>query len=212
MAVTKLQIINGALASINTSQVTQSDLDLVSTTPAAAPPEATNALALFDGLFRALIDLAEWPWAITRTTLSPAAVTTNGGDYSHTVTLPGDLVRLVGMVKCQDWKQEGNLVYLDAKVDPDDDSDVQDVVVRYLTDSETLSLANMSGGAQYLLQASLGISLATNFLRDEEQALRLTRFYEFQLRIALTGVKKFVELPTTTFETALLLPTESRRR
>ena len=177
---TTLDIYNGALAAANATLMATDSEDT-----------ATGDIvrALYPARYRAILDLAAWPWA---TTIAPA-VREAGSDteYADRYPLPTTLIRLIGVMGNANWTQEGFKLHID-------DSD--GIVLRFVYEAP---IAQISGGAQLLLTTGLAIDLATAFLMDETMARRLTETYQIQLRIALTGIQSFVDMPTATFDNTL---------
>lgn len=174
---TKLDIYNGALAAANASLMASDSEDTAT---------GDVVRALFPARYRAVLDLAAWPWATTRSILSREA----GSDteYADRYALPTTLIRMIGVMGNANWAQEGFKLHID-------DSD--GVVIVFVYEAP---ISEISGGAQLLLQTGLAIDLATAFLMDETMARRLTETYQVQLRFALSSVQKFRDMPTATFD------------
>ena len=177
---TKLEIYNGALAAANA--------DLMATD---SEDTATGNIvrALYPARYRAILDLAAWPWATTRAILSREA----GSDteYADRYALPATLIRLSGVNGNANWEQEGRKLHID---------DNNGIVIKFVYEAP---IENISGGAQLLLTTGLAIDLATAFLMDETMARRLTETYQLQLRIALSGIQSFIDMPTPTYDNTL---------
>ena len=177
---TTLDIYNGALAAANA--------DLMATD---SDDTATGDIvrALYPARYRAILDLAAWPWATTRSILSREA----GSDteYTDRYALPTTLIRLIGVNGNANWAQEGGKLHID---------DADGIVIKFVYEAP---IAQISGGAQLLLTTGLAIDLATAFLMDEQMARRLTETYQIQLRIALSGLQSFIDMPTATYDNPL---------
>ncbi len=177
---TTLDIYNGALAAANA--------DLMATD---SEDTATGNIvrALYPARYRAILDLAAWPWATTRAILSREA----GSDteYTDRYALPATLIRLIGVNGNANWAQEGYKLHID---------DNNGIVIKFVYEAP---IENISGGAQLLLTTGLAIDLATAFLMDETMARRLTETYQLQLRIALSGIQSFIDMPTPTYDNPL---------
>ena len=174
---TVLDIYNGALAAANAS--------LMAT---ASEDTSTGDIvrALYPTRYRAILDLGAWPWATTRATLSREAGSAT--EYADRYALPTTLIRLIGVMGNANWVQEGFKLHID-------DSD--GIVIRFVYEAP---IAEISGGAQLLLTTGLAIDLATAFLRDEAMARRLQETYQGQLRVALSSIQGFGDMPTGTFD------------
>ena len=177
---TKLDIYNGALAAVNA--------DLMATD---SEDTATGDIvrALYPARYRAVLDLAAWPWATTRQIISREA----GSDteYADRYALPTTLIRLIGVSGNSNWAQEGFKLHID---------DNNGCTIKFVYEAP---IENISGGAQLLLTTGLAIDLATAFLMDETMARRLTETYQLQLRIALSGIQSFIDMPTQTYDNTL---------
>ena len=177
---TTLDIYNGALAAANA--------DLMATD---SDDTATGDIvrALYPARYRAILDLAAWPWATTRQILSREA----GSDteYTDRYALPTTLIRLIGVSGNANWAQEGGKLHID---------DNNGCTIKFVFEAP---LAQISGGAQLLLTTGLAIEFATAFLMDETMARRLTETYQLQLRIALSGIQSFIDMPTPTYDNPL---------
>jgi hypothetical protein len=173
----EIDIYNGALAAANATLMT---------TAADAGVTGDTVRALYPARYRSILDLAAWPWATTRAIISREA----GSDteFADRYALPTTLIRMIGVMGNENWLQEGTKLHID-------DSD--GIVIKFIYEAP---IANISGGAQLLLQTGLAIDLATTFLLDENMARRLQETYQLQLRIALSGVQKFIDMPTATFD------------
>ena len=173
---TELDIYNGALAAANATRMATADEDT-----------ATGAIVrdLYPSRYRGILDLANWPWATTRSSIGGAASSTNT-EYSHKYTLPTTLIRIIGVNGNSNWIQEGGEIHID-------DSD--GIIVKYVQEAP---IAVITGACQQLLTTGLAIDLATAFLKedfrfttnrdhaqDEAMARRLAETYELQLRVAL---------------------------
>jgi len=182
---TTLDIYNGALAAANAGQ-------MVTDVEDTAIGDVVRAL--YPARYRAILDLAAWPWATTRAILSREA----GSDteYADRYALPTTLIRLIGVNGNANWAQEGFKLHID---------DNNGIVIKFVYEAP---IAQISGGAQLLLTTGLAIDLATAFLMDEGMARRLTETYQVQLRIALSAVQPFIDMPTATYES----PTEHGTR
>lgn len=191
----KLEIYNGALARIGTKLLLEADVD------ENLKPEAVACNAIFPGLYRGILSIGKWKWAIKRGTLGAReADDPLGEDYSSQYMLPDDAIRMVGTLPRIDWEEEGNMLLCDA---------TGAVVVRYIYEAPT---AMIDGPAQRLLETGMAIPLATRFQRDEQMAQRMAVEYGQALRTALETIEPFIDLPTRTLDTALLLPGDQQRR
>ena len=65
-ATSKLEIYNGALARIGTKLLLEADVD------ENLKPEAVACNAIFPGLYRGILGIGKWKWAIQRATLTGA--------------------------------------------------------------------------------------------------------------------------------------------
>ena len=178
---TELVIYNGALAAANATRMATADEDT-----------ATGNIVrdLYPSRYRAILDLADWPWATTRTSLASTGATSANTEYSHKYVLPTTLIRIIGVNGNPNWVQEGGEIHID-------DSD--GIVVKYVQEAP---IAVITGACQQLLTTGLAIDLATAFLKedfrfttnrdhaqDEAMARRLAESYELQLRIALGATR-----------------------
>lgn len=192
---TKLEIYNAALASVNAATLSNENQDTA---------EGQAVRAIFPIHFQALIPLAKWQWAKKRATIaSPDATAPVGGDYTQQYSLPSDFVRMVGVLAPSappSWEVEADKLLV---------SDDNGVTILYLSNADGV-LAFMDGAAARLLQISIGIDLATRFMRNEEMARRLQVQYNLHLQLALNSVQDFVDLPAINLESALLAPGQPR--
>ena len=107
---------------------------------------------------------------------------------------------MVGTIPRIEWDEEGDKLLCDA---------TEAIVVRYIYEAPTEMI---DGPAQRLLETGMAIPLATRFQRDEQMAQRMAVEYGQALRTALETIEPFIDLPTRTLDTALLLPGDQQRR
>ena len=181
---TVLDIYNGALAAANASLMASDSEDTAT---------GNIVRALYPARYRAILDLAAWPWATPRQIISREA----GSDteYADRYALPTTLIRLLGVSGNANWTQEGYKLHID---------DNNGCTIKFVYEAP---IENISGGAQLLLTTGLAIDLATAFLMDETMARRLTETYQMQLGIALTGIQSFVDMPTAGFDNPAMIRT-----
>ena len=173
---TKLDIYNGALAAANATLMASDSEDT-----------ATGDIvrALYPARYRSILDLAAWPWATTRQIISREA----GSDteYTDRYALPTTLIRLIGVNGNANWIQEGYKLHI---------ADANGCTIKFVYEAP---IENISGGAQLLLTTGLAIDLATAFMMDESMARRLQETYQVQLRIALSSIQSFIDMPNASF-------------
>ena len=175
---TVLDIYNGALAAANASLMATDSEDTAT---------GDVVRALYPARYRAILDLGAWPWATTRASIGGAAGSANT-EYSHKYVLPTTCIRVIGVNGNPNWIQEGGEIHID---------DADGIIVKYVQEAP---IAAITGGAQLLLTTGLAIDLATAFLRDEAMARRLQETYQGQLRVALSSIQGFGDMPTATFD------------
>ena len=177
-----LDIYNGALAAANASLMATDSEDTATGDIVRARSPARS---------RSILDLAAWPWATTRVIKGSGSRTGSDTEYADKYPLPTTLIRMIGVNGNANWIQEGGFVHID-------DSD--GIVLKFVYEAP---IAGITGGAQLLLTTGLASALATAFLMDETMARRLTETYQLQLRVALSGIQSFVDMPTPTFDNPL---------